>query len=79
MRPARIFANALARHVTGQSTTGRVLDLTRLYDAKFPGCRAFIEPSPGGVRIISPCESVVINASAADEGRLFRYAPESVA
>lgn len=72
-RPARVLQNALARHVTGQSSTGRVADLTRLYDEKFPKGAALIEPSPTGLRIISPCESIVINCAASDEGRLFRY------
>jgi len=72
-RPARILANAVARHVTGQSTTSRVGELTREYDRKFPGGACLIEPSPSGLRIVSPCESVVINCAASDEGRLFRF------
>lgn len=73
LRKARVLANALARHVTGQSTTSRVGDLTRLYDRKFPAGACLIEPSPTGLRILSPCESVVINCAASDAGRLFRY------
>lgn len=69
---ARIFANKLARHVTGQSTTSRVAELTRIYDRVF-SCGATVEYSPTGLRIVSPCESVVINCAVADEGRLFRY------
>jgi len=72
MQTARVLANALARHVTGQSSTSRVAELTRLYDRKFAR-GATIEVGHDGLRIVSLCESVVINCAASDEGKLFRY------
>lgn len=73
MTSARILSNALARHVTGQSSTARVAELTRKFDRVFAK-GALVEVSPTGLRIVSLCESVTINCTAAHEGRLFRYA-----
>ena len=73
MTKVRILSNAVARHVTGQSSTARVAELTRLYDRKFAK-GAMIEKSHNGLRIVSLCESIVINCADSDEGKLFRYA-----
>ena len=73
MMDARILSNAVARHVTGQSSTSRVMELTRLYDRKFAK-GATIEQGSRGLRIVSLCGSIVINCVASDEGKLFRYA-----
>jgi len=77
-RPGRIYASALAKfvhaaHLRGKAT-GRVRDAERRYDVAFPGGACVIEAAhDGGLRIVSPDESEVINVRPADEGRLFRY------
>lgn len=78
MRSGRIYASALARHVHAAGlrfkATGRVREAERLYDAAFPKGACMIETAhDGGLRLISPDESQVINVSPTDEGRLFRH------
>lgn len=78
MRPGRIFASALARHVHASGlrhkATGRVRNAEMRYDRRFPKGACFIERrAAGGLRIISPDESECINVQESDEGRLFKY------
>lgn len=78
MRPGRIFASALAKHVHADGlphkATGRVREAEILYDRAFPKGACLIETAwDGRIRLIAPDDSQCIHVAPSDEGRLFRY------
>ena len=56
--------NALAKYVSGHPASGVTRKLENLYSIKFKGFGAFLERSSTGVRLISKCETVVININS---------------
>ena len=66
--------NALAKYVSGHPSSGVTRKLENLYDIKFKGFGAFLEKSSTGVRLISKCETIVININPEHIHNIIRVA-----